>query len=278
MVLRAVRRFMCKREHIEAHGGSPNPVRSKDVQKHLKYSHRDSTPRIFLRMKKHLHVAIAGALLVVIQSIEAQQVVTERRTTVNRGTVTEYVPNSSTIVVRGATGDPIRYRYTKTTRFVDSAGNVVAAETIKGGTPLTVRYVEVDDGMVADEVILGAPLSTNAAPARSAAATVTTTAVTSPADATPLRSTITEVLPDTSYIVVKSDTAPVRYRYTKSTQFVDEEGRIVSVDTVKSGTNATLYYTKTDDDMVLSKVVVNTAPQPIIEKKTRTTTETELRR
>jgi hypothetical protein len=226
-------------------------------------------------MKKHFHLAIAGALFVVIQSTEAQQVVTERRTTVNRGTVTEYVPNDSTIVVRGTTGSPVRYRYTKTTRFVDSAGNVVRAETIKSGTPLTVRYVEVDDAMVADEVILGAPLSTNP-PAATTATTVTT--VTSPGDAVPLRSTITEVMPDTSYIVVKSDTAPVRYRYTKSTQFVDEEGRVVSVNTVKSGTDATLYYTKTDDDMVLSKVVVNTAPRPIIEKKTRTTTETELRR
>ena len=65
---------------------------------------------------------------------------------------------------------------------------------------------------------------------------------------------------------------------TKTTQFVDEEGRIVSLDTVKSGTNATLFYTKTDDDMVLSKVVVNTTPEPNIEKKVRTTTETELRR
>jgi fumarylacetoacetate (FAA) hydrolase family protein len=227
-------------------------------------------------MKKHLHLALAGALLIVIQSVEAQQVVTERRTTVNRGTVTEYVPNDSTIVVRGTAGAPVRYRYTKTTRFVDSAGNVVRAETIKSGTPLTVRYAEVDNAMVADEVILGAPLSTNPAPAATTATTVTT--VTSPGDAATLRSTITEVMPDTSYIVVKSDTAPVRYRYTKSTQFVDEEGRIVSVDTVKSGTNATLHYTKTDDDMVLSKVVVTTGPQPIIEKKTRATTETELRR
>lgn len=227
-------------------------------------------------MKKHLHVVIAGALLVAIQSIEAQQVVTERRTTVNRGTVTEYVPNSSTIVVRGSTGDPVRYRYTKTTRFVDPSGKVVSAETIRTGTPLTVRYAEVDDGMVADEVVLGAPLSTNAGPARPvAAATVTTTAVASPGDAAILRSTITEVMPDTSYIVVKSDTAPVRYRYTKSTQFVDEEGRILSLDTVKSGTNATLYYSKTDDDMVLSKVVVNNTPQPSIEKKIRTTSETE---
>jgi hypothetical protein len=229
-------------------------------------------------MKKHFHTAVlTGAIVLLAQVVVAQQVVTERRTTVNQGTVTEYLPNDSTIVVRGNTGAPVRYRYTKTTRFVDPAGKVVTVDAIRGGTPLTVRYVEVDDALVADEVVLGAPLSTNPPAASPATTTTTTTTVAPVAGAATVRSTITEVMPDTSYIVVKSDTAPVRYRYTKATQFIDEEGRIVSLDTVKSGTNATLYYTKTDDDMVLSKVVVN-APPPIIEKKTRTTTETELRR
>jgi len=229
-------------------------------------------------MKKHFHtVTLVGALALFALPATAQEVVTERRTTVNQGTVTEYLPDNSTIVVRGSTGAPVRYRYTKTTRFVDPSGKVVTAETIKSGTPLTVRYVDVDDAMVADEVILGAPLSTSPSPVRPATTTTTTTTVAPVADAATVRSVITEVMPDNSYIVVKSDTTPVRYRYTKATQFVDEAGRIVSVDTVKSGTNATLYYTKTDDDMVLSKVVVN-APPPIIEKRTRTTTETELRR
>src|SRR5688572_10427702 len=38
------------------------------------------------------------------------------------------------------------------------------------------------------------------------------------------RSTIQDVVRDTSHIVVQSDTSPVFYRFTKATQFVDERG------------------------------------------------------
>ncbi|CAN5563396.1 hypothetical protein BH09VER1_BH09VER1_48000 [soil metagenome] len=58
---------------------------------------------------------------------------------------------------------------------------------------------------------------------------------------------------------------PMSYHYTKSTTYVDEAGAPVSMETVKSGLPVTVYYTKTGDDMVASKVIV---------RKTTTTTTT----
>lgn len=60
-----------------------------------------------------------------------------------------------------------------------------------------------------------------------------------------------------------ADASPVTYHYTKSTTYVDEAGAPVSVETVKSGLPVTVYYTKSGDDMIASKVVV---------RKTTTTT------
>jgi hypothetical protein len=56
--------------------------------------------------------------------------------------------------------------------------------------------------------------------------------------------------------------APVIYQYTETTTYVDEAGRPVSVETVKSGTPVVVHFTKDGDRMVATKVVV---------KKTTTT-------
>jgi hypothetical protein len=91
--------------------------------------------------------------------------------------------------------------------------------------------------------------------------------------------TISEFSPD--IIVVKSQDAaePVRYSYSKSTVYVDENGNPVSMETVKSGLPVTVYYVKDGDNFIASKVVVRTgvvAPAPTLqESKTTTTTTTE---
>lgn len=77
------------------------------------------------------------------------------------------------------------------------------------------------------------------------------------------RTTVHQVLLDQSYIVLKTDDATSHYRYHKGTQFIDERGRVLSPDALKSGTNATLYYTRSDDEATLSKVIVNTEPRPL---------------
>jgi hypothetical protein len=94
--------------------------------------------------------------------------------------------------------------------------------------------------------------------------------------ATTSMGTISEFRPDT--IVVRSTTAtePIRYRYTKTTTYVDEAGAPVSVDLVKSGLPVTVYYVREGNDLIASKVIVRktaVAPAPtVIEKNTTTTT------
>ena len=79
--------------------------------------------------------------------------------------------------------------------------------------------------------------------------TTTTTTTTS-------MGTVSQFGPDT--IVVKTATAanPVTYSYTKTTTYVDENGKAVSVETVKSGLPVTVYYDRSGNKMVATKVVV----------------------
>ena len=50
--------------------------------------------------------------------------------------------------------------------------------------------------------------------------------------------------------------APVSYEYTETTTYVDESGRPVAVETVKSGTPVIVHFSKDGDKMVATKVVV----------------------
>ena len=90
--------------------------------------------------------------------------------------------------------------------------------------------------------------------------------------------TISEFGADT--IIVRSETSPtpIRYSYGKTTTYVDESGKAVSMEIVKSGLPVTVYYTKDGDRMVATKVIVRTATVPNVPdvetKKVTTTTTT----
>lgn len=128
-----------------------------------------------------------------------------------------------------------------------------------------------------------------------ASAQVTATTATTSTTFTP--GTISEFSPDT--IVIRSETAPapIRYSYTKTTTYVDEEGTPVSMDLVKSGLPVKVYYVKEGDRMIANRVVVSRkssttttgsgaaviekksttlspAPATAVEKKSTTTTTT----
>lgn len=88
--------------------------------------------------------------------------------------------------------------------------------------------------------------------------------------------TITEFSPDTIMISTAEGQKPVSYGYSKTTTYVDEAGKPVSLDLVKSGVPVTVYYTGEGSSMVANKVVVRktttTGPGSIRESKTTTTT------
>ena len=109
--------------------------------------------------------SLAGALAVGLVavftgSIAQAQVVqkeTTEKTTTYSGTVSELVPSTNTIIIRSESAPaPTTYTYTKQTTFVDSDGNVVSQETVKGN-PVTVYYSKEGDSMVVNKVVVTKP-------------------------------------------------------------------------------------------------------------------------
>ena len=130
-------------------------------------------------MKTPLVIAIAVSTLLAASPIYAQTVVRETTTvqpTEIVGTVTEFAPDA--IVIRTEqSAAPVRYTFTKTTEYVDEAGNRIGHEIVKSGVPVTIRYVKDGDHMVVSRVIVRKQ-TTTAAPAEAVTTKKTTTTTT----------------------------------------------------------------------------------------------------
>lgn len=92
--------------------------------------------------------------------------------------------------------------------------------------------------------------------------------------------TISEFSPKSIVINTEAGKEPVTYNYTKTTTYVDEAGNPVLMTAVKSGVPVTVYYTKSGEDFVASKVIVRNAvivPAAVVDEQKTTTTTTETR-
>ena len=123
-----------------------------------------------------------------------------------------------------------------------------------------------------------APPPTSREPAPKSEQTTTRPSNSTPDSGALVRVTILEIVPGTSHLVLNSDNTPVRYRFTKDTHFVDEAGGVLSFDAIKSGTNATLFYKRTAQEVVLTKVVVNSSARPLSERRAGFLAEVDLPR
>jgi hypothetical protein len=212
----------------------------------------------------------AGMVLAVSHFAFGQSETTTTTTTSSAGTITTFDPQ--TIVIKSETStEPVRYRYTKTTTYVDENGNPVSIETVKSGLPVTVYYDREGDGMVARKVVVRRAVTTDAgAPAVVEKQTTT-------------EGTISAFDPQQIVVKTEGGAEPIRYHYTKTTTYVDENGQPVSIETVKSGLPVTVYYEKDGDDMIARKVIVRHVVAPVgepppgtvIEHKKTTTTTTD---
>jgi hypothetical protein len=115
-------------------------------------------------------------------------------------------------------------------------------------------------GLTFLSVLLFAPqvLAQGAVEEKTEKTTTTTTTTTS-------TGTVSQFGPDTFVVKTTTSSDPVTYSSTKTTTYVDESGKPVAVETVKSGAPVTVYYSKDGDKMVATKVVVmktTTAPHP----------------
>ncbi len=230
-------------------------------------------------MKRPIILAAAASALLAASTAIAQKEIRETTTIVQPtemiGTVTEFGPD--VIVVRSKEGAaPVRYTFSKTTEYVDEEGNPVAREFVKSGVPVTIRYVKEGDRVIASRVIVRKQTTTTTDAAGTTARTTTTSTV----QPTEVIGTVTEFDPDAIVVRTREAADPVRYSFTKTTEYVDEEGHRVSQEIVKSGVPVTVRYVKDGDRMVVSRVIVRkqttgTEPAAVTTKKTTTTTTTK---
>lgn len=232
-------------------------------------------------MKRHLfkftRPGIAALMICATAHFAAGQVAeTTTTTTTSAGTISEFDPH--TIVIKSETAaEPVRYEYTKSTTYVDESGQPVSIETVKSGLPVTVYYDRENGAMVARKVVVRRAVTTTSAdavPAAPVAVEKQTTTTTS-------AGTVSAFDPQVITVRTESAAEPVRYQYTKSTTYVDENGQPVSVETVKSGLPVTVYYDQEGGNMIARKVIVRRATTAVpsdgtvIEHKKTTTTTTD---
>jgi hypothetical protein len=68
--------------------------------------------------------------------------------------------------------------------------------------------------------------------------------------------TVNELGQDRMYLKPSATADPVKYSYTKTTTYVDEDGNTVSRDIVTTGRPARVYYTQDGDERIAHKIVV----------------------
>jgi len=185
-------------------------------------------------------------------------------TTTSSGTVREFSPNAFTVTTT-ASPAPVRYSYTKSTTYVDENGNPVSVETVRSGAPVTVYYDRDGDQMVARKVVVRKRVDADGTVSKETTTTTTSS-----------QGTVSTFNPDSIAVKTSTSEQPVTYTFTKSTTYVDEMGNPVSVDTVRSGTPVTVYYDRNGNQMVATRVVVQSDPNaPVIQHTKTTTTTTE---
>ncbi len=126
-------------------------------------------------MKKSLSLLLSATLSLGTFASAADVEVT---TTSSGGTITDFTPGSAITVRTESASTPMRYIVGESVTYVDEAGAPVAADIIKTGVPVTIRYVKEGDRMIARQVVVKktTTVSSGTAPAVQERRTTTTTA------------------------------------------------------------------------------------------------------
>jgi hypothetical protein len=135
------------------------------------------------------------------------------------------------------------------------------------------RLVKMLAAGVACAVAVGMALAQESTTSTTTTNPVTGTTTTETATTTST-GTITAYTPGSDYITFRTttDTAPVKYYYTKSTTILDPEGKTVTWSAVRPDLPATVYYAKEGDRVVVRKIVLS--KPAVVEKETTTTPTT----
>ena len=86
----------------------------------------------------------------------------------------------------------------------------------------------------------------------------------------------TEYVPGSETMVVRgeTETSPLRYSVTKQTTIVDETGAPVAIDRISPGSQLSIQYTGSGEQLVASRVIVRRAATATTGQQTNTTTTT----
>ncbi|MCC6881640.1 MAG: hypothetical protein WBE58_23000 [Verrucomicrobiales bacterium] len=206
-------------------------------------------------------ILFAGMLLTTSHTFAQAGGVTTKTYTTSEGIVSKF-GHQEFLITREGEELPVRYTYGEETSYIDEDGHPIAVTTVKSGLPVTVYYTKVGDTLVASKVMV----RRESAPAGA------------PLSAVVVQGTIGEFGSNRIILNPVGSTESVHYAYGETTTYVDEDGHPIAVTTVKSGLPVTIYYTRSGDTLVATKVIVRKeliAPNSVIERKTTTTTTTK---
>jgi hypothetical protein len=224
-----------------------------------------------------------AAILAVSGVVNAEKVITREVT--SNGTISSFEPQG--FVVRSEAAAPTTYSYTKSTQYVDEAGNVVTRESITPDVPVTVHYIREGDQLVADRVVVHKTTTTTTIPgrplthkeekalrearehpereARRAAKEGKPFPPEDPSQPRTITST-TETMSDGTvntfspdqFVVMGGNGERIVYRVSNATQYVDEAGAPVAAEVVRSGVPVTVTYATEGSGRMAQRVVVHT--------------------
>ncbi len=100
-----------------------------------------------------LFVAIAQAQTSSTSTTTTAGGETTTTTTESSGTITEYTPGSQ-IVLNTGSGEPVRYKFSKTVTYVTPDGKVVEASKVRKNSKVRVHYLKEGNDMLVDKVIV----------------------------------------------------------------------------------------------------------------------------
>ncbi len=104
-------------------------------------------------IRKSIGALLFAGTLLTFHTATAQTMAVVESPTTSQGTISEFGPEMM-IIKSGTAVEPVRYSYSKTTTYVDEAGNPVSLTTVKSGLPVTVYYTKTGDALVATKVIV----------------------------------------------------------------------------------------------------------------------------
>jgi hypothetical protein len=204
-------------------------------------------------------------------TVTTTRTVTTVQTDNVHGVITSKTPDS--IIMTSKSGAaPVTYNFTRTTEYFDEAGHPVSVEVVKSGVPVTVQYTREGNRLIAQRVTVYAPSSATPGTTPSVALHKTTTTTEAPDGTIRTRThehgditthgiyakgVMSSRTPDSFVIQSETETVPVTYYYTSTTQYVNDAGQPVSVEVARSGAPVTVEYVRDGDRLRATRVIVH---------------------